>query len=242
MKRRIADILFEEIARHGVDHGFTLTGGGCMYLVDALGRSTIQHVCCRHEQSASIAAQAYAMYRNRLGFCLVTTAPGGTNALTGCAAAYMDSTPVLFLSGQVKTADFASLRGVRQFGAQENDIVRMAAPVCKYAVLVTDAGQALYELQKAIFLATNGRPGPVWVDIPLDMQSSEVEENTLRRFDAPLDMPAKQRERLLRHYADAPCPTTRQSLYSIARLMANLAPPSTSPCDSFMQPNALSYS
>jgi len=159
-----------------------------MYLVDALGRSGLQYVCCHHEQAASIAAQANAMYANRLGVCLSTTGPGGTNALTGCAAAYVDSTPVLFLSGQVKTADFASLRKVRQFGAQENNIVAMAQPVVKYAVLVEKPQDALFELQKSIFIATHGRQGPVWVDIPLDVQSAEVEENDLRRFDPTVDL------------------------------------------------------
>jgi acetolactate synthase-1/2/3 large subunit len=130
------------------------------------------------------------MYRNAPGVCLVTTGPGGTNALTGCAAAYTDSTPVLFLSGQVKRADFASLRGVRQFGAQENDIVAMARPVTKYAVLVNNAADALYELQKAIFLSMHGRRGPVWVDVPLDVQSAAVEEDSLRRFNPELDLPA----------------------------------------------------
>jgi acetolactate synthase-1/2/3 large subunit len=175
--------LIEELARQGVAHVFTLSGGGIMYLLDALGRSGAEYVCCHHEQAAAIAAQSYAMYRNGLGACLVTTGPGGVNALTACAAAYMDSTPVLFLSGQVKTADFASRRRVRQFGAQENDIVSMARPVTKYAVLVEKPEDALYELQKAVFLARHGRRGPVWVDVPLDVQSAVEEEKALRRFD-----------------------------------------------------------
>lgn len=183
MKRRVADILIEELARQGITHGFTLSGGGIMYLIDALGRGPLAYVCCHHEQAAAIAAQAYAMHHGQLGLCLITTGPGGTNALTGCAAAYMDSTPVLFLSGQVKTADFATKRRVRQFGAQENDIVSMAKPVSKYAVLVEKPKDALYELQKAVFLATHGRKGPVWVDVPLDVQAAEIEESGLRRFD-----------------------------------------------------------
>jgi acetolactate synthase-1/2/3 large subunit len=186
VKRRIADILIQELARAGAEHVFMLAGGGAMYLVDALGRSGVRYVCCHHEQAAGIAAQAYAMRGNRLGVCLVTTGPGGTNALTPCAAAYMDSTPVLFLSGQVKTADFASRRGVRQYGAQENDVVSMAAPVTKYAVLAEDPRDALYELQKALFLAMSGRRGPVWLDVPLDVQSAEMEEEALRRFVPPV--------------------------------------------------------
>lgn len=184
MKRRVADIVFATLRDCGIGHVYLLSGGGIMYLTDALGRSGIMPVCCHHEQAAAIAAQAHAMYANAPSCCLVTTGPGGTNALTGCAAAYMDSTPVLFISGQVKTADSAALRHVRQFGAQENDIVSMARPVTKYAVLVKKPGDVLYELQKALHLATHGRQGPVWVDIPLNVQCAEVEEESLRHFDA----------------------------------------------------------
>ena len=183
MNKRVADYIFGELARQQVTHVFMLSGGGIMYLTDALGRSALGYVPCHHEQSAAIAAQAYAQQRNCLGVCLVTTGPGGTNALTGCAAAYVDSTPMLFLSGQVKRADFASLRGVRQYGAQENDIISMAAPVTKYAVLVEEPRDAVYHVQKAIWLAQHGRRGPVWVDVPLDVQSAELEESELRRFD-----------------------------------------------------------
>ena len=162
-----------------------LSGGGIMYLVDALGRSEIDYVCCHHEQAASIAAQAYGMYDDSLGVCLVTTGPGGTNALTGTGAAYMDSTPVLFISGQVKRSDFASLRNVRQFGAQENDIVSMAKPVTKYAVTVMLPEEVPYELEKCVYEATHGRKGPVWLDIPLDIQSAEIEPEKLRHFVPP---------------------------------------------------------
>lgn len=182
MKMRVAGIIFDILAEHGVKHCFMLSGGGIMYLVDALGQSEIAYVSCHHEQSAGIAAQAYAMHKNTLGLCIVTTGPGGTNALTPCAAAYMDSTPVLFLSGQVKTADLASKRKVRQFGAQENDIISMAAPVTKYAKMVEDPADVLFELQKAIHIALEGRQGPVWLDIPLDVQSAEVEFEKLRQY------------------------------------------------------------
>ena len=153
-----------------------------MYLVDALGHSGLKYVCCHHEQAAAIAAQAYGMYEDRLGVCLVTTGPGGTNALTGTAAAYMDSTPVLYISGQVKRNDFASLRGVRQYGAQENDIVSMAKPVTKYAVIVTESENIPYELEKCVYIATHGRKGPVWLDIPLDIQSAEIFPENLQHF------------------------------------------------------------
>ncbi len=154
-----------------------------MYLVDALGHAGIDYVCCHHEQAAGIAAQAYAMEKNALGVCMATTGPGGTNVLTATGAAYVDSTPVLFLTGQVKRSDFASLRRVRQFGAQENDIVSMAKPVTKYAVTVTEAEEIKYHLQKAVYLALHGRKGPVWVDIPLDIQNMQIDPDSLREFD-----------------------------------------------------------
>lgn len=180
---RLSDYVIRYLELQRVKHIFMLSGGGIMYLVDSLGRSKIDYVCCHHEQAAGIAAQAYAMETNKLGVCLVTTGPGGTNALTAAGAAYMDSTPVLFITGQVKTADFASLRNVRQFGAQENDIVAMAKPVTKYAETVLKAEEIRYHLEKAIFIAMHGRRGPVWLDIPLDIQNAEIDPDTLTGFD-----------------------------------------------------------
>lgn len=180
---RVADYIFKYLKSQGVDHTFMLTGGGIMYLVDALGRSEIEYVCCHHEQAASIAAQAYAMYNDSLGVCLITTGPGGTNALTGTGAAYMDSTPVLYISGQVKRSDFASLRNVRQYGAQENDIISMARPVTKYSVTVMRPEDIVYELEKCVHEATHGRKGPVWLDIPLDIQSAEITPEKLPHFN-----------------------------------------------------------
>lgn len=180
---RLADYVMNFLEDADVKHIFMLSGGGIMYLVDALGHAGIDYVCCHHEQAAGIAAQAYAMEKNALGVCMATTGPGGTNVLTATGAAYVDSTPVLFLTGQVKRSDFASLRKVRQFGAQENDIVSMAKPVTKYAVTVTEAEEIKYHLQKAVYLALHGRKGPVWVDIPLDIQNMQIDPDSLREFD-----------------------------------------------------------
>ena len=191
---KLSDFVFKYLKNYGLNEVFMLSGGGIMHLVDSLGRSGINYICCHHEQAAAIAAQANAMYQNKLGCCLVTTGPGGTNALTGTAAAYMDSTPVIFLSGQVKRSDFASLRGVRQFGAQENNIVDMAKPVTKYAVLLENPDNVLYELEKCIYYATNGRQGPVWLDIPLDVQAAEIDENNLRHFSPPNETSLKNME------------------------------------------------
>lgn len=180
---KVSEYVMNFLEKSGVEHIFMLSGGGIMYLVDALGHSSIDYVCCHHEQAAGIAAQAYAMQRNSLGVCMVTTGPGGTNALTAAGAAYVDSTPVLFLTGQVKTAHFASLRNVRQFGAQENDIISMAKPVTKYSVTVMEAKEIRYHLEKAAYIAMHGRKGPVWIDIPLDIQNAEIEPALLMGFD-----------------------------------------------------------
>lgn len=188
---KLSDYVFRFLRERGVSHVFLLSGGGIMHLVDSLSNSGLEYVCCHHEQACAIAAQAYGMYKNDLGVCLVTTGPGGTNALTGVAAAYMDSTPVLFLSGQVKRGDFASLRGVRQFGAQENDIISMARPVTKYAALVEDPKDIRYHLEKAVHAALEGRRGPAWLDIPLDVQDAEICPERLRgyRDEASSKMP-----------------------------------------------------
>lgn len=180
---RLSDYVIEYLSKNDVGHVFMLSGGGMMYLMDSLGRSDIEYVCCHHEQAAGIAAVGYALESNGLGVCMVTTGPGGTNALTATGAAYVDSTPVLFISGQVKTADFASKRHVRQYGAQENDIVSMARPVTKYAITVTDKNDIRYHLEKAVYLAMHGRRGPVWIDIPLDIQNSEIEPDILQKYD-----------------------------------------------------------
>ena len=184
---KLSDYVFEFLKEKGVRNVFMLSGGGIMHLVDSVGRSGLKYICCHHEQAAAIAAQAATMYDEVPAVCLATTGPGGTNTLTGCAAAYVDSTPEIYITGQVKTADFASLRNVRQFGAQENDIISMAKPVTKYAVLVTDAKKIRYELEKAYFIATNGRKGPVWIDIPLDIQAAEIDADSLEGYSPEAD-------------------------------------------------------
>lgn len=182
---KLSDYVFSYLESQGVSTVFTLTGGGIMHLVDSMGRSGMEYVCCHHEQAAAIAAQAYDMYEEALSVCLVTTGPGGTNALTGAAAAFVDSTPVLYMTGQVKRSDFAGPRGVRQFGAQENDIISMAKPITKYAVLLMEAEDIAYELEKCVYIATHGRKGPVWIDIPLDVQAAMIDETKLRHYEPP---------------------------------------------------------
>ncbi|MBT8342130.1 MAG: thiamine pyrophosphate-binding protein [Desulfatitalea sp.] len=188
MKIRVSDYIFKFISNTGVKHVFLLPGGGCMHLLDALGRrKELVPVCCLHEQAAVIAAEAYGQYTNHLGVALVTTGPGGTNAITGVAGAWIDSTPVLVLSGQVKRQDMLKHVGVRQMGIQEVDIVSLVRPITKYAETVLEPQAIQYHLEKALYLATTGRKGPVWLDIPLDVQGSGVDADALETFEPPVE-------------------------------------------------------
>ena len=181
---KLSDYIMQFIARQGVGHIFYLPGGGAMHLVDSLGKlENIESVCCLHEQAVAIAAQSYAMHTNHLGVGLVTTGPGGTNAITGVCAAWIDSVPCLFISGQVKRSDMMTGKGLRQLGIQEADIVTLVGSITKYARTITNPASIKYHLEKALYLAKNGRPGPVWLDIPLDVQGSIIDETALDGFD-----------------------------------------------------------
>lgn len=190
MTVKLSDWLFRRIAELGVKHVFMVTGGGAMHLDDSVGhRTDLEYVCTLHEQAAAMAAESYAKVTDGLGVCLVTAGPGGTNAITGVAGAWLDSTPMLVLSGQAKRADLKGASGVRQMGVQEVDIVSMVAPTTKYAVTVMDPADIRYHFEKAVHLACTGRPGPVWLDLPLDVQGAAIDESALRGFD-PADDPA----------------------------------------------------
>lgn len=178
----VADYLMKRLADEGVTHCFVLPGGGAMHLVDALARSEqLVEFPMLHEQAVGIAAEAYAQFTNGFGAALVTTGPGGTNAITAVAAAWCDSTPVIFISGQVKTSDSARKRGVRQYGFQEVDIVSIVKPITKYAALIESPGHAVKVIDDALRTARSGRPGPVWIDIPLDVQAAEIPEHETAR-------------------------------------------------------------
>ncbi|MFC2038930.1 thiamine pyrophosphate-binding protein [Chloroflexota bacterium] len=181
---KLSDYVFQRVAEEGVRHVFLLPGGGAMHLVDSLGRCQgIEYICNLHEQACAIAADACSQYTNNLGVALVTTGPGGTNAITGVAGAWLDSNPCMIISGQVKREDLIGDRGVRQMGFQEINIVDTVASITKYAVTVTDPTSIKYHLEKAFYLARNGRPGPVWIDIPLDVQAAQFDETELKGFD-----------------------------------------------------------
>lgn len=168
---KLADYVINFLAEQGVSHLFLLAGGGVMHLLDALNRCRgVQAVPLLHEQSCAIAAATWARVTGRPGAALVTTGPGGTNAITGVAGAWYESSPLLVISGQVKRSDLKRDSGVRQLGIQENDIISMVRPITKYAVTVEDPSAIRYHLELAFKLATSGRQGPVWLDLPLDVQ------------------------------------------------------------------------
>lgn len=179
---KLSNYVSQFVADLGVKHVFSVCGGGSMHLCDSFGKqSGIEYVATHHEQAASFAADAYARMSG-IGCCLVTTGPGGTNAMTGVAAAWIDSTPVIFISGQVTRDTLLAETGLRQFGVQESDIVSLVTPITKYAVTVQDERDIKHILQKAAFFATTGRPGPVWIDIPLDIQSKQINPEELLSF------------------------------------------------------------
>lgn len=180
---KLSDYVIRFLHDAGICRIFMLTGGGCMHLVDSVGRQKgLDYVCCLHEQACAFAAQAHAEFTSTPSAVLVTTGPGGTNAITGLAAAWLDSTPCIFLSGQVKRADSLHGRGVRSMGPQELDIISVVTPLTKFAKTITDPTTVRHDLEKAIHLATTGRRGPVWLDIPLDVQSSMIDESSLVGF------------------------------------------------------------
>ncbi|MGF6569903.1 acetolactate synthase-1/2/3 large subunit [Paraburkholderia sp. GAS333] len=173
---KLSDYVMDYLAVQGTDAIFTVTGGGIMHLVDSLGRSeSIRYICNYHEQACAIAAESYARATGRPGVLLVTTGPGSTNALSAIAGAWVDSVPVVVISGQVRRDLIADYSRVRQMGPQEINILDMVRPVTKYAVTITDPATIGAELDKAFDIASRGRPGPVWINIPLDVQGAQID-------------------------------------------------------------------
>lgn len=194
MKVRLADYVAEFLADHGVSDVFSVVGGGAMHLNDALGHHPRLKVTYNHhEQACAIAAEAYARLENRIAAVCVTTGPGGTNALTGVVGGWLDSIPMFVISGQVRydtTARYAlpfTGTRLRAMGDQEYDIVRSVEPMTKYAVMVEDPKTIRYHLERAWHLATTGRPGPVWIDIPVNYQGGYVETEDLPGYDPAED-------------------------------------------------------
>ena len=183
---KVSDYIAQSLARHGIRHVFLVTGGGAMHLNDAIGRChDLTYVCCHHEQACAMAAESYYRLTNKLAAVNVTTGPGGTNAITGVWGAWTDSIGMIVVSGQVKfeTVVRSTPLPLRQLGDQELDIVKVVAPITKYAEMVTDPQTIRYHLERALYLATAGRPGPVWLDIPMNVQGAQIDPDTLPGFD-----------------------------------------------------------
>jgi len=179
----IADWLSKELSASKI---FMVTGAGVMHLTDGVAKhESLEAICLHHEQSVSMAVEAYSRYTESIGIAYVSTGPAATNALTGLAGAWQDSVACFFFSGQVKVAESSSqsgISGLRQFGVQELDVLPMTRPVTKYSAQVTKAENILQELEKAKKFALQGRPGPVWLEIPLDVQSALVEPSQLEHY------------------------------------------------------------
>ncbi len=222
-KIRVADVIAQMLVDAGVQHVFMLTGGGAMHLNDALGRATgLAKVFMHHEQASAIGAESYARLSGTMAALNVTTGPGGVNALNGVYGAYVDSVPMIVISGQVKRETYAPNFDIplRQLGDQEIDIVSMVRGITKYAVVLQNPADVRKMVGKALWLAARGRPGPVWIDVPIDVQGSLVDYDTLEVFD-PNAQPDRDGEAI--NTASEEQPLTGSALHvAVERVIADL--------------------
>ena len=180
---KVSDYIIKFLENEGVKHVFMFTGGMAMHINDSIGYSEkIRPVCMLHEQGCTFAAESYARITNNLGVVVVTCGPGATNTITGIACSWIESTPLLVITGQCKRADMAEDPALRQLGVQEVCITEIVKPITKYTTVVCDPQMIRYELEKAVYTCRKGRPGPVLLDIPVDIQGSRVEESELESF------------------------------------------------------------
>jgi acetolactate synthase I/II/III large subunit len=182
---RVADYIVARLFDEGAKHIFMVTGRGILFLSDAVAKhEKIKSISVHHEQAGSFAAMAYAQYNEKFGACLVSTGCAGTNTITGLLCAWQDSVPCIFISGQNKLKETTrySQIPIRTFGQQEADIIKIVEPLTKYATMITNPQKVAYEMDKAVHLANYGRKGPVWIDVPLDIQNMRVEPDNLERF------------------------------------------------------------
>ena len=184
---RVADYIADFIYKQGVKNVFMLSGGGSIYLDDGIAcHKHLNHICVRNEATAPMMAEAYAGITQNLGVVYVTTGPGGANAVSGVTEAWVDSAPILVVSGQVQrnqTTYNAKIKNLRTFGTQELNIIEVVDSITKYAVMVNAPKSIRYHLEKAVYYAKSGRPGPVWLDIPLDVQAAVVNEAELKGYE-----------------------------------------------------------
>ena len=180
---RLADYVIKFLESKKINTVFTVSGGGSIFLCDALYKAKkIKYIPCHHEQAVSFATESYSRIKNKPGAAIVTTGPGGTNCSTGVACCWIDSVPALFISGQVFSNQTIGNSGVRQIGVQEFDIINMIKSSTKYCVMIKKPEEIKYHLEKAYYLSTHGRPGPVWIDIPANVQNANINEKKLKGF------------------------------------------------------------
>jgi len=175
---KVSDYIINFFENKNINTAFTVSGGGCIHLIDSLRKSKIKTYCVHHEQSALMASEGYTRETGNLSLNIVTTGPGGTNAITGLLGLWLDSIPGIIISGQVPMNQLSKGTGCRQIGDQEFDIIKTVESCTKYCLTITDASDLPKELEKAYQIATTGRPGPVWIDVPLDIQGSYIEDTT----------------------------------------------------------------
>lgn len=181
---KLTDYLAQYLADHGIGKVFLVTGGACAHIVDSLGKNpNLDYVCMQHEQAAAMAADAYARITKNFGVAVATSGPGATNLITGVCCSYFDSIPTLMITGQVNLWETKQKNKIRQLGFQETDIIDIVRPITKFAEIIRDPEKIKYYLDKAIHIAKSGRPGPVWLDIPMNVQHAEIEPDKLADFD-----------------------------------------------------------
>jgi len=201
-KIRVVDYVTNFLEKKGIEFAFEVTGGGAMFLNDAVAKSNLTPIFFHHEQACAMAAVGYTKANNKIPVVIPTTGCGSTNTITGLLDAWQDSHTVIFISGQVNKKDTTYLKNVplRKLGVQEANIVEIVTSITKYATMIENANDIAYELEKAYYFCTTGRPGPVWIDIPLDIQSTLIDENELHHFTPPLETKNTQSIEVLKKY------------------------------------------
>jgi acetolactate synthase-1/2/3 large subunit len=206
MKIRVADYIADYLEKRGVRKVFLLAGGGMMHLIDAVGRRTrLGYVCNHHEHAGALAAEGYARETGQLGVCYATSGPGASNTVTGVVECWQDSVPVLFVSGQSKlsqTIQGSKIYGLRQFGTFEVDIISIVKPITKYAAFLDDPAQIRFHLEKACALATSGRPGPVFIDVPVDVQGALIDPEKLVGYREASEAPNQPADSVMDEVVD----------------------------------------
>ncbi len=184
---KLSDYVISFLQKNNINNAFLVSGGNLMHLLESVRVKNMSYLCNHHEQASTMAAEGYSKMTKDIGFAMVTSGPGGTNAITGVAGAWIDSNPMLIISGQSYESQTVGDSGLRQLGVQEINITDIVKPITKYAVMVRDPKKIKYYLEKALYLANSERPGPVWIDIPINIQMAMIQESELEEFPLPKD-------------------------------------------------------